>query len=170
MCEVDKDNKVRELFKLFFGDKNIYGRDVYIYGVDMIPDRLDDLLKDEYEIEDEDELLLAFYDKQGFVLTTKGFYWKDVYDDNNMWELEDIYDVNSAKRILANVIYFVGHSNNVSEDVYLTGIDNVYEFIFAFTGFIRKLAGNEKEDMNMIDKIAEACLSAPLEKATAAFK
>ena len=167
MCEVDKDNKVRELFKLFFGDKNIYGRDVYIYGVDMIPDRLDDLLKDEYEIEDEDELLLAFYDKQGFVLTTKGFYWKDVYDDNNMWELEDIYDVNSAKRILANVIYFVGHSNNVSEDVYLTGIDNVYEFIFAFTGFIRKLAGNEKEDMNMIDKIAEACLSAPLEKATA---
>lgn len=33
MCEVDKDNKVRELFKLFFGDKNIYGRDVYIYGV-----------------------------------------------------------------------------------------------------------------------------------------
>ena len=133
----------------------------------MIPDRLDDLLKDEYEIEDEDELLLAFYDKQGFVLTTKGFYWKDVYDDNNMWELEDIYDVNSAKRILANVIYFVGHSNNVSEDVYLTGIDNVYEFIFAFTGFIRKLAGNEKEDMNMIDKIAEACLSAPLEKATA---
>ncbi len=167
MCEVDKDNKVRELFKLFFGDKNIYGRDVYIYGVDMIPDRLDDLLKDEYEIEDEDELLLAFYDKQGFVLTTKGFYWKDVYNDNNMWELEDIYDVNSAKRILANVIYFVGNSNNVSEDVYLTGIDNVYEFIFAFTGFIRKLAGNEKEDMNMIDKIAEACLSAPLEKATA---
>lgn len=167
MCGVDKDKKVRDLFNVFFGNKNIYGRDVYIFGVDMIPDGLENLIKEKFEIEKGEELLLAFDSKHGFVLTTEKFYWKDISNGNNIWNLQDIYDVNREKRGLANVIYFIGRKNNVSEDVYLTGIDNVYEFVFAFADFFRRLSGKENKNINLADKIAEACLSAPLEMAAA---
>ena len=170
-CEIqEEDYDVLGAFMQFFGTKNIYGRDVYIFGVDMIPDGLEEELIKEFKIEDDEEPLLAFdqknYFERGFLLTDRRFYWKDNLVGNNVWELDDICDVNKEKRILANVIYFVDWKNNVSQDVYLTGIEHVHEFVFAFVGFIRKLSGEDNFNTNSIDRIAEACLSVSLEMAS----
>lgn len=164
------ENEVCSAFKQFFGTKNIYGRNVYVFGVDMIPDSLENTIQKEFKVNNDEELLLAFdknnYFEQGFIMTDRKFYWKDSIAGYNVWNLKDICAVNKEKRILANVIYFVDRKNNVSQDIYLTGIEHVDEFVFAFIRFIRKLSGKENLSTNIIDKIMEVCSTVSLANAS----
>lgn len=158
---------IQDVFIKFF-KKNIYGRRVHIFGLDMAHDSLEKMLKSEFGYSEDEKLLVAFdggkYFEEGFLITDSIIRWKSKMSNSGegSWRLEDIASVNTERRALSDVIYFVNHQNEMSPNIYLTGIDRVHEFVFAFKGFINEVFGLYENENDMQERLADICCSVPL--------
>lgn len=144
-------------FRKYFNKGNVYGKRIFIFGTSILHEEIIKVLKMEFNYEADETLLLAFdsrkFFEEGFLLTNKRFRWKDGMVGSHSWELDKIYDINKEKRILANVMYFITNRNEVSEDIFLTGIDNVHEFVDCFQAFIKEINAYKEDGTQNKDNL-----------------
>lgn len=136
----DKKNEVLEIFRKYFDDGREFGNEFYVFGTDIVLEVILSSVDDAFGHSEDEIKLFAFNAKglfdQGFLLTDKYFYWKDI--DKNCVRMDDVYDIRVDKRILANVMYFITDHKTKFPDIYLTGIDNLNTFLFKFREFIKE--------------------------------
>jgi hypothetical protein len=133
---------IEEVFYDVFKDKRIFGNQVHIIGKNSVSQEIKENLEEYYLEDSMEKPLLAFdYEKEmeeGFAITNHRLVWYYSYPSRGLQEVEidNIKNVLIGKRGLATVMQVVDKDNNLSSDIYLTGIDNVSAFVTKFSKFI----------------------------------
>lgn len=138
--ETIKRQLIHEMFYDTFNDSRIFGEHVYIIGKNPINQEIKENLK-EYYLEDNSEKPLLVFDyknalENGFVITDHRLVWYYGSYGRQSIELEDIYDLNVGKAVLATVFRPIDSDNVQYPNIYLDGIRELDIFIVKFNKFL----------------------------------
>lgn len=175
--EAIKRKYITEIFNEIFNDSRIFGNHVYIVGKNPLNQEIKENLED-YYLEGANEKPLLVFDyknglENGFVVTNRRLVW--YYSSSRgrqSIELDEIYDMNVGKALLATVFRPIDVDNIQHSEIYLDGIREMDTFIVKFNKFIDEIYytfndstdegdDNEKcentEEPTVCDLLAYAC-------------
>ena len=142
---------VQAAFRQVFKSSRPYGKSTFIIGVDKINRAIKRNIVEHYlEYEGEVPLLVfAYVDElnSGFVLTNQRLVWRysDGQEESDI-DLEDIQRAEAGSSFLARVMRITDVTGKEYPKIYMTGMDNVDQFVSQFNEFIAIINGIDEVD------------------------
>lgn len=142
---------VQSAFRQVFKSSRSYGSRTFIIGVDKINRAIKRNIVEHYlEYEGEVPLLVfAYVDElnNGFVLTNQRLVWRylDGQEEHDI-DLEDIQRAEAGSSFLARVMRITDVTGKEYPKIYMTGMDNVDQFVAQFNEFIALINGVDEVD------------------------
>ena len=142
---------VQSAFRQVFKSSRLYGSKTFIIGVDKINRAIKRNIVEHYlEYEGEVPLLVfAYVDElnNGFVLTNQRLVWRylDGQEEHDI-DLEDIQRAEAGSSFLARVMRITDVTGKEYPKIYMTGMDNVDQFVAQFNEFIALINGVDEVD------------------------
>lgn len=142
---------VQAAFHQVFKSSQPYGQKTFIIGVDKINRAIKRNIVEHY-LEHEGEvplLVFAYVDElnNGFVLTNQRLVWRylDGQEEHDI-DLEDIQRAEAGSSFLVRVMRITDVTGKEYPKIYMTGMDNVDQFVAQFNEFIALINGIDDED------------------------
>lgn len=142
---------VQAAFHQVFKSSQPYGQRTFIIGVDKINRAIKRNIVEHY-LEHKGEiplLVFAYVDElnNGFVLTNQRLVWRylDGQEEHDI-DLEDIQHAEAGSSFLARVMRITDVTGKEYPKIYMTGMDNVDQFVAQFNEFIALINGVDDED------------------------
>lgn len=142
---------VQAAFRQVFKTSRPYGKRTFIIGVDKINRAIKRNIVEHY-LEHEGEvplLVFAYVDElnNGFVLTNQRLVWRylDGQEEHDI-DLEDIQRAEAGSSFLVRVMRITDVTGKEYPKIYMTGMDNVDQFVAQFNEFIALINGIDDED------------------------
>ena len=139
---------IYHLFCAHIGRATQYGDDLYITGQTHMEPDMEEAFCRYYQIEN--PIMIFKYGMsrnsiEGFVMDCGKFVYYES-EREGIIPLSEIENVVYAKRLLAPVMFFRLRGGEISDDIYLTGIQKVEEFVVRFRRFIFELNNIVQEE------------------------
>lgn len=142
---------IQSAFRQVFKSSRLYGSRTFIIGVDKINRAIKRNIVEHYlEYEGEVPLLVfAYVDElnNGFVLTNQRLVWRylDGQEEHDI-DLEDIERAEAGSSFLARIMRITDVTGKEYPKIYMTGMDNVDQFVAQFNEFIALINGVDEVD------------------------
>lgn len=142
---------VQSAFRQVFKSSRSYGSRTFIIGVDKINRAIKRNIVEHYlEYEEEVPLLVfAYVDElsNGFVLTNQRLVWRylDGQEEHDI-DLEDIERAEAGSSFLVRIMRITDVTGKEYPKIYMTGMDNVDQFVAQFNEFIALINGVDEVD------------------------